>query len=158
MAQAHTRQEMHAERNSGRQQPAQRAELAARARHQPIAHFRPLPEARDAERCRECATTCCCGTCVYVCVGTDYILCTRMRVCVFVWWWWGTCNFEILALLDMRCMTVSMVCCPSLGLLLLCRHYGRHWVRVELSTILIKYAFKIAIQLARRDNSVVPMV
>ncbi len=34
---------------------------------------------------------------------------------------------------------------------------GRHWVRVELSTILIKYAFKIAIQFwARRDNSVVP--
>ncbi len=30
---------------------------------------------------------------------------------------------------------------------------GRHWVRVELSTILIKYAFKIAIQFwARRDN------
>jgi hypothetical protein len=35
---------------------------------------------------------------------------------------------------------------------------GRHWVRVELSTILIKYAFKIAIQFwARRDNSVVPL-
>ena len=35
---------------------------------------------------------------------------------------------------------------------------GRHWVRVELSTILIKYAFKIAIQFwSRRDNSVVPL-
>jgi hypothetical protein len=35
---------------------------------------------------------------------------------------------------------------------------GRHWVRVELSTILIKYAFKISIQFwARRDNSVVPL-
>jgi hypothetical protein len=35
---------------------------------------------------------------------------------------------------------------------------GRHWVRVELSTILIKYAFKISIQLwSRRDNSVVPL-
>ncbi len=32
------------------------------------------------------------------------------------------------------------------------------WVRVELSTILIKYAFKIAIQFwARRDNRVVPL-
>ncbi len=32
-------------------------------------------------------------------------------------------------------------------------HYGRHWVRVELSTILIKYAFKISIQFwSRRDN------
>jgi hypothetical protein len=31
--------------------------------------------------------------------------------------------------------------------------YGRHWVRVELSTILIKYAFKISIQFwSRRDN------
>ena len=30
---------------------------------------------------------------------------------------------------------------------------GRHWVRVELSTILIKYAFKISIQFwSRRDN------
>ncbi len=30
----------------------------------------------------------------------------------------------------------------------------RHWVRVELSTILIKYAFKISIQFwSRRDNS-----
>ena len=29
---------------------------------------------------------------------------------------------------------------------------GRHWVRVELSTILIKYAFKIAIQFWARDN------
>jgi hypothetical protein len=47
-AQAHAQQEMHAERNSGRQQPAQRAELAARPCHQPAAHFRPLPEARDA--------------------------------------------------------------------------------------------------------------
>ncbi len=41
---------------------------------------------------------------------------------------------------------------------------GRHWVRVELSTILIKYAFKISIQFwsrrdnrSRRDNSVVPL-
>ena len=35
---------------------------------------------------------------------------------------------------------------------------GRHWVRVELSTILIKYAFKIAIQFwSRRDNSVMPL-
>ena len=34
----------------------------------------------------------------------------------------------------------------------------RHWVRVELSTILIKYAFKISIQFwSRRDNSVVPL-
>jgi hypothetical protein len=33
---------------------------------------------------------------------------------------------------------------------------GRHWVRVELSTILIKYSFKISIQFwSRRDNSVV---
>jgi hypothetical protein len=35
---------------------------------------------------------------------------------------------------------------------------GRHWVRVELSTILIKYAFKISIQFwSRRDNRVVPL-
>jgi hypothetical protein len=35
---------------------------------------------------------------------------------------------------------------------------GRHWVRVELSAILIKYAFKISIQFwSRRDNSVVPL-
>ena len=34
---------------------------------------------------------------------------------------------------------------------------GRHWVRVELSTILMKYAFKIAIQFcAMWDSSVVP--
>ena len=38
------------------------------------------------------------------------------------------------------------------------RTNGRHWVRVELSTILIKYAFKISIQFwSRRDNSVVPL-
>ncbi len=35
---------------------------------------------------------------------------------------------------------------------------GRHWVRLEVGTILIEYAFKIAIQFwARRDNSVVPL-
>ena len=34
---------------------------------------------------------------------------------------------------------------------------GRHWMRVELITILMKFAFKISVQLwSRRDNSVVP--
>ena len=34
---------------------------------------------------------------------------------------------------------------------------GRHWMRVELSTILMKFAFKISVQLwSRRENSVVP--
>ena len=36
-------------------------------------------------------------------------------------------------------------------------HNGRHWMRLELSTILMKFAFKISVQLwSRRDNSVVP--
>ena len=35
---------------------------------------------------------------------------------------------------------------------------GRHWLRVELDTILMKFAFKISVQLwLRRDNSVVSM-
>ena len=36
---------------------------------------------------------------------------------------------------------------------------GRHWMRVELGTILMKFAFKISVQLwSRRDSSVVPLL
>ena len=35
---------------------------------------------------------------------------------------------------------------------------GLHWMRVELGTILMKFAFKISVQLwSRRDNSVLPI-
>ena len=35
---------------------------------------------------------------------------------------------------------------------------GRHWMRVELGTILMKFGFKISVQLwSRRDSSVVPL-
>ena len=35
---------------------------------------------------------------------------------------------------------------------------GRQWMRVELGTILMKFAFKISVQLwSRRDSSVVPL-